>query len=236
MVTTKASPIVSLQTPKDVSIEEIEAELRSLWTSVSGDEEGAAASRATTFSLIVYEPDGTQQLLAALGFYTGPIDGIVGPRNEAAITAAQKAYGMEVTGKASPELLSILQAKFAEAKSEDSVSTQNQTPAIQYSADSQGAVADAIAAAHPCRVIALVPSLGQDDGVKAQVSAYCPVNKKDKDNMICCEYITLSGTVEALERIGGIITELTIGGLPKFVWWKATPVADNPLFKRLESY
>lgn len=236
MVQTKPSPIVSLQAPKDVSIEEIEAELRSLWHSVSGDEEGAAASRATTFSLIVYEPNGTQQLLAALGFYTGPIDGIAGPRNEAAISAAQKAYSMEVTGKASSELLTKLQSEFAKAKEEDRLSSENKTAAIKYSPDSQGAVADAIAAANPCRVIALVPSLGQDEGVKAQVSAYCPVNKKDKGNLICCEYITLSGTVEALERIGGIIAELTIGDLPKFVWWKATPILENPLFKRLVSY
>ncbi|MDJ0576219.1 MAG: glucose-6-phosphate dehydrogenase assembly protein OpcA [Xenococcaceae cyanobacterium MO_234.B1] len=236
MVTTNPSPVVSLQPPKDVSIEEIEAELRSLWRSVSGDEEGMAPSRAASFSLIVYEPDGTQQLLAALGFYTGPIDGIAGPRTEAAISAAQKAYGLEVTGKTSSDLLTQLQTKFAEAKTEGSLAGENQAPAIQYSPDSQGAVADAIAAAHPCRIIALVPSLGQDEGVKAQVSAYCPVNKKDKDTLICCEYITLSGTAEALERIGGIIAELTISDLPKFVWWKATPAPDNPLFKRLVSY
>ena len=232
MVSTTSSPIVSLQAPKDVSIEEIEAELRSLWTSV----EDASASRAATFTLIVYEPDGTQQLLAALGFYTGPIDGIAGPRNEAAIAAAQKAYSMEVTGKSSPELLTRLQTEYAQAKVEDQLATENPASAIQYSPDSQGAIADAIASANPCRIIALVPSLGQDEGVQAQVSAYCPVNKKSKDTLICCEYITLSGTAEALERIGGVITELSIGDLPKFLWWKATPRIDHPLFKRLINY
>ena len=63
MPTTK-NPIVSLQAPKDVSLEEIEAELRSLWTSLGGDED-SSASRAATFSLIVYEPNATQALLAA---------------------------------------------------------------------------------------------------------------------------------------------------------------------------
>ncbi len=232
MVSTTSSPIVSLQAPKDVSIEEIEAELRSLWTSV----EDASASRAATFTLIVYEPDGTQQLLAALGFYTGPIDGIAGPRNEAAITAAQKAYLMEVTGKSSSELLARLQAEYAKAKAEDQLTSENRTSSMQYSPDSQGAIADAIASANPCRIIALVPNLGQDEGVKAQVSAYCPVNKKSKDTLICCEYITLSGTAEALERIGGVITELTIADLPTFLWWKATPGIDHPLFKRLINY
>jgi len=232
MVSAQSSPVVSLQAPKDVSIEEIEAELQSLWTSV----EEASASRAATFTLIVYEPDGTQQLLAALGFYTGPIDGIAGPRNEAAITAAQKAYDMEVTGHSSPELLPRLQTEYAKLKSEEQLPKDNSNSSMQYSPDSQGAIADAIASANPCRIIALVPSLGQDEGVKAQVSAYCPVNKKSKDTLICCEYITLSGTAEALERIGGVITELTISNLPTFLWWKATPGSSHPLFKRLTSY
>jgi glucose-6-phosphate dehydrogenase assembly protein OpcA len=42
----------------------------------------------------------------------------------------------------------------------------------------------------------------------------------------------LSGTAEALERIGGMIFALAIADLPKFVWWKATPAPDYPLFKR----
>ena len=62
------------------------------------------------------------------------------------------------------------------------------------------------------------------------------MNKKNKESLVCCEYVTLSGTAEALERIGGIITELTIGELPKFVWWKAAPSPEYPLFKRLVSY
>ncbi|MEO1669960.1 MAG: peptidoglycan-binding domain-containing protein, partial [Cyanobacteria bacterium J06631_2] len=99
------SPIVSLQAPKDVSIDEIEAELRSLWQSQGTDEDSASVTRAATFSLIVYETDGTQHLMASLGFYTGPIDGIAGPRTEAAIKAAQKNYGMEATGKSDQALL-----------------------------------------------------------------------------------------------------------------------------------
>ena len=234
MVTTK-TPIVSLQAPKDVSIEEIDRELRSLWTSL-GQDEDSSASRAATFSLIVFEPNATQELLAALGFYTGPIDGIAGPRNQSAISAAQKAYNMTVTGQPSSELLARLQEEFTKTKQEDKLTPENKTAAVQYSADSQSAIADAIASANPCRIIALVPSLGEDEGVTAQVSAYCPVNKQSKDSLVCCEYITLSGTAEALDRIGGIITGLTIGDLPKFVWWKAAPSPEYGLFKRLVNY
>lgn len=227
------SPIVSLQAPKDVSIDEIEAELRSLWQTQGSDDDSAAVTRAATFSLIVYDPDGTQQLLASLGFYTGPIDGIAGPRTEAAIKAAQKAYGIEATGKSDTALLNKLQANFIKAKAEDKLTSENKTAAISYSPDSEGAVADAIAASNPCRIVTLCPILGEDTGVKAQVSAYCPIDKRTANTLVCCEYITLSGTAEALERIGGIIAELAIADLPKFVWWKATPTPEHPLFQRL---
>lgn len=234
MATTQSPPVVSLQAPKDVSIEEIEAELRQIWQSYGSDEEGAAAIRATTFSLVVYEPDGTQQLLASLGFYRGPIDGIAGPRTESALKAAQKAYGMEVNGKSNPQLLSKLHEEFVKAKTEDKLTTENKTAAINYSPDlDTGGLADAIASSNPCRIITLCPTLGEDEGVKAQVSAYCPINKQNKNTLVCCEYITLSGTAEALERIGGIISELMISDLPKFIWWKATPSSEYPLFKRL---
>ncbi|MGL5793198.1 MAG: glucose-6-phosphate dehydrogenase assembly protein OpcA [Waterburya sp.] len=229
------SPIVSLQAPKDVSIDEIEAELQSLWQTQGSDDDSTAVTRAATFSLIVYEPDGTQQLLASLGFYMGPIDGIEGPRIKAAIKAAQKAYGMDTTGKADSALLNKLQTEFMEAKAKDQLTPENKTAAIHYTPDSEGITADAIASSNPCRIITLCPILGEDIGVKAQVSAYCPINKQTKNTLVCCEYINLTGTAEALERIGGIIAALAIADLPKFVWWKATPTPDHPLFKRLVS-
>jgi len=61
------------------------------------------------------------------------------------------------------------------------------------------------------------------------------VNKRSQNTLVCCEYVTLSGTAEALERIGGIISELTIPSLPKFLWWKASPDGEYGLFKRLAS-
>ncbi|MEO1339711.1 MAG: glucose-6-phosphate dehydrogenase assembly protein OpcA, partial [Cyanobacteria bacterium J06635_13] len=229
------SPIVSLQAPKDVSIDEIEAELRSLWQNQGTDEDSASVTRAATFSLIVYEPDGTQNLLASLGFYTGPIDGIAGPRTEAAIKAAQKNYGMEATGKSDESLLTKLQSEFVQAKQKDKLTSENKTAAISYTPDSEGITADVIAASNPCRIITLCPILGEDTGVTAQVSAYCPIDKQSNNTLVCCEYITLTGTTEALERIGGIIAELAIADLPKFIWWKATPTPDLPLFQRLVS-
>ena len=91
---TTSAPLVSLQAPKDVSFEEIEAELSQLWQNSASDE-GLSAMRATTFSFLVYEPDETQALLGHLGFYSGPVDGIASVRTTAAIQAAQKAYDFE---------------------------------------------------------------------------------------------------------------------------------------------
>ncbi len=233
-MTTKSLPVVSIQPPKDVSLNEIEAELRQIWQSYgSAGSDVLAATRATTFSFVVYEPEETQQLLAALGFYKGPIDGITGPQTVSALRAAQKAYGLDRTGKADEETLSRLRAELAKAVSAAKTETEG-ADGVQSALSIGGPeVADAIAAANPCRIIALCPIAGEDVGVSAQVSAYCPMNKQSQSTLICCEYITLRGTAEALERIGGIVEALLIGDLPKFLWWKATPAPNDGLFKRL---
>ena len=74
MTPMKSPPLVSLQNPKDVSIDQIEAELSQIWESYreSGSKgDFPIATRATTFTFVVYEPEETQQLLADLGFYEG---------------------------------------------------------------------------------------------------------------------------------------------------------------------
>ncbi|MCL1466404.1 glucose-6-phosphate dehydrogenase assembly protein OpcA [Argonema galeatum] len=233
---TKSAPLVSLQPPKDISISEIESELSQIWQSYSSTGDGAypAATRAATFSLVVYEPEETQQLLAALGFYTGPIDGIDGPRTDSALEAAQKSFKLPVTGKSNPETVARLREEVAKKRGQAVTLDVNGSAIPQYAQDAGGSgVADAIAAANPCRILALCPMAGEDEGVTAQVSAYCPVQKQTGGSLICCEYITLRGTEAAIERIAGMLPALLIGDLPKFLWWKATPDLENSLFKRL---
>ncbi|MBW4682623.1 MAG: glucose-6-phosphate dehydrogenase assembly protein OpcA [Microcoleus vaginatus WJT46-NPBG5] len=234
-MTTQTAPILSLQPPKDVSISEIEAELSKIWqafNAVGDDGNVPAATRATTFSLLVYEPEETQQLLAALGFYTGPVDGIGGPRMEAALKQAQKTYGLPSTGKPNEQTLVKLREAWLKQRGADSSGDGSSRKASAL--DARSAVADEIASRNPCRIIALCPVSGDDEGVSAQVSAYCPIQKQSQSTLVCCEYITLKGTVEALERVGGMISALLIGELPKFLWWKAAPDLNNHgLFKRL---
>ncbi|MBE9048850.1 glucose-6-phosphate dehydrogenase assembly protein OpcA [Nostocales cyanobacterium LEGE 11386] len=228
----QAPTIFSLQAPKDISLNEIEAELNQIWQSygITGADGGLpAATRATTFTLVVYEPEETQYLLAALGFYNGPIDGILGPQMGAALRQVQVKYGLPETGTATPETLAVLREEFAKRQG---TGASGDSVAYNFSPTSP-TIADEIALRNPCRIIALFPIAGEDEGVKAQVSAYCPIQKQSSSTLICCEYITLSGTAAALERVGGMIPALLIGGLPKFLWWKATPDPNNALFKRL---
>ncbi|NEQ79384.1 MAG: glucose-6-phosphate dehydrogenase assembly protein OpcA [Moorea sp. SIO2I5] len=226
---TQSPPVLSIQPPKDVSLGEIEAELRQIWQSYGENGDSPSAIRATTFSLVVYEPEETQQLLAALGYYSGPIDGILGPRMVAALKAAQKAYGLERTGRADE----ATKAKLREEYNESVQKGQTQKK-LEYSGDLEGfGIADAIAASNPCRIIALCPIAEEDEGVKAQVSASCPIQKQSQSTLICCEYITLTGTAAALERISGVISELMLPELPKFLWWKGTPDPNYGLFQRL---
>jgi glucose-6-phosphate dehydrogenase assembly protein OpcA len=232
----QSPPLVSLQSPKDVSIDEIENELQQMWQSYNAGEEGLMASRAATFTFVVYEPEETQLFLSALGFYQGPVDGIAGPRTLAAVKVAQKAYNMKTTGKPDEHLRQKLREEYRKAKEGGSPTAENETAAFQYALDLEGSgIADAIAASNPCRIITLCPIMGEDAGVKAQVSAYCPIQKQNKSSLVCCEYITLTGTAEALERISGMVSALTIAELPKFLWWKATPEPEYSLFKRLVS-
>ena len=130
--------------------------------------------------------------MAALGFYTGPVDGVAGPRTIAAIKSAQKAYGLTVTGTSNPEFVRLIKEKFQQAKEAGTLTSASERLAQPYSPDLEGSgIADAIASANPCRIITLCPTTEDDEGVQAQVSAYCPIQKRNQNSLICCEYICL---------------------------------------------
>ncbi|GAB1539750.1 glucose-6-phosphate dehydrogenase assembly protein OpcA [Scytonema sp. NUACC21] len=237
-MTSQAPTIFSLQAPKDVSLTEIEAELNQIWQSYGiAGEEGTlpAATRATTFTLVVYEPEETQLLLATLGYYQGPIDGIFGPQMQSALREVQKQHGLAETGTSTDETVAVLRQELAKRHSNGAAGDGSGNKASSGLNSSSPTIADEIAIRNPCRIINLSPVAGEDVGVKAQVSAYCPIQKQSSSTLVCCEYITLTGTAAALERIGGMIPALLIGGLPKFLWWKGTPDLNNSLFKRLSA-
>ncbi len=220
------TPLVTLQQPTDISLDEIEAELSKIWRTQNGGKEAPVASRATTFSMVVYEPEEFQQLLAALDFYDGAIDGVHGTLTKTAIREAQKAYNLRVTGRVDPPTLTKLR---------EVVSTLPAEQRKPSNPDMRGfSIGEAIASQNPCRIISLCPTLGEDEGVTAQVSVYCPLQKNSSgSNLICCEYISLRGSKDALERVGDLVSSLMIPELPRFVWWKATPNPEQELFQKL---
>jgi glucose-6-phosphate dehydrogenase assembly protein OpcA len=220
-----ATSILALQKPKDISLNEIEAELQNIWQLQDDGSSAPVASRATTFTIVIYEPEEVQQLLGTLGFYTNDIDGLHRSETREAILAAQKKYDLRLTGRVDPPTLAKLRQEVSNLPLE-----QRQFK----NADIRGFNFDGpLAAQNPGRVITLCPTFGEDEGVTAQVSAYCPVQKSSNTNLFCCEYITLRGTKEALERVGDLVNSLVVAELPKFVWWKATPNPEQTLFQKL---
>ncbi len=235
---TSPAPLIALKAPQNVSLEEVNGELNKIWTTdLAADDDGtlAGATRAKTFSLIVYEPSETQQLLAELGYYKGPIDGVDGPRTKAAIQVAQNHLGLMINGYSSPELLVTLREQLMSRRSQLNEATP--VPQVSYALDAGGAgVADEVASQNPCRLITLCPIPESTGGVTAQVSAYCPVQKQSSGSLICCEYITLKGTEQELAEASGFIQSLLIADLPKFLWWKSIPDLQQDLFRKLSSF
>ena len=233
-MSTQSAPVVSLRGPKDVSVTDIEHELSQIWKDYQPDnqaQDAIVATQASTFTFIVYEPEPTQHMLAVLGFYDGPIDGIFGPAQVKAIKAAQESYKLPVTGKLDRQTMDKIQAAY-----HDRITATHDTHAlaVEKDVDNRGyVVTDAIANTNPRRIITVCPSAGEDTGVGAQVSVYCPMKKQYLHSLVCSEYITLRGTPDALERNGESIANLAVSDLPCFLWWKDTPAPTKPLFKQL---
>lgn len=233
-MSTQSAPVVSLRAPKDVSVTDIEHELSQIWQDYQPDnqaQDAIVATKASTFTFIVYEPEPTQHMLAVLGFYDGPIDGIFGPAQVKAIKIAQENYKLPVTGKLDPETISKIQAAY-----HDRITATHDTHAlaVEKDVDNRGyVVTDAIANTNPRRIITVCPSISEDTGVGAQVSVYCPMKKQYLHSLVCSEYITLRGTPDALERNGDSIANLAVSDLPRFLWWKDTPAPHYPLFQQL---
>ncbi len=155
-----SAAVLPLQSPKDVSVSEIEQELRKVWTT-KGE---SVAARAATFNLVVYESLDNTVLSPS-----GPVEAIA---------------------------------------------TQN-----------------------PCRVIDLREKVGanEDDGIEAQVAAYCPINR-DRSSLVCCEYITMQAPSAAFSRMCNTISSLIISDLPTYLWWQADVDLGSSTFQQLVEF
>ncbi|WP_370538758.1 glucose-6-phosphate dehydrogenase assembly protein OpcA [Synechococcus elongatus] len=223
---TTATPLLSLQKPTPIALAEIEESLSQLWANQQHSGAGTLVSRATTFSIVVYEPEEFQQILAALGLYHGHLDGLHGPVTRAAIAQAQTQLGLPATGRPDSATLKALRQAYQALQHPPSLTNQ----------DLRGAVlSNVIATQNPCRIVSLCPTLESDRPISAEVSAYCPITSAKQASLICCEAVTLRGSREEMEAIGSFVSELLLPGLPRYVWWKATPNPEQVLFQQLAS-
>ena len=106
-----ATSTLALQKPKDISPDEIEAELQNIWKTGEDDSNASVVARATTFTIVIYEPEEIQQLLATLGFYKNDIDGLQRSETREAILAAQKEYNLRLTARVDNPTLARLRAE-----------------------------------------------------------------------------------------------------------------------------
>jgi glucose-6-phosphate dehydrogenase assembly protein OpcA len=216
--TLQSPPMAKLLPSKSVAIDAIPTALQELWQS------NADALRANTFVLAVYEPAPIQQLLTALGFYDGPIDGINGPLTRDALANSQKAYDLTITGKANEVTFAKLEEAYLAA------SKQNIAPTA---AEQNYRAADAIAEAGPARIVTLCATNSTDTELHAEVSAYSPIQKRQNRQMLGCEYVVFSGNATVLAEHSQAVWNVMVPELPLYVWWKGSPKAEQELFMGL---
>jgi glucose-6-phosphate dehydrogenase assembly protein OpcA len=216
--TLQSPPMAKLLPSKSVAISEIPTALQELW------QNNSTALRANTFSLVVYEPAPIQQLLTALGFYDGPIDGINGPLTRDALAKSQQAYDLKITGKANEVTFAKLEEAYLAASKQKIAPT---------AAEQNYRAADAIAEAGPSRIVTLCATNSLATELESQVSAYSPIKKRQQSEMLGCEYVMFSGNAALIEAHSAVILDVLLPDLPLYVWWKGTPKVEHELFKGL---
>lgn len=210
--------MAKLLSSKNVAITDIATALQELWRT------NADAQRASSFSLVIYEPAPIQHLLTALGFYDGPIDGINGPLTQDALAKSQQAYDLQITGKANEVTFAKLEEAYLAASKQKIAPT---------AAEQNYRAADAIAESGPARIMTLCATSSTASELESQVSAYSPIKKRQQSEMLGCEYVMFGGNAALIEANSHKVTDLLLPELPLYVWWKGTPKVDHELFKSL---
>jgi len=72
---------------------------------------------------------------------------------------------------------------------------------LWHALDTRTPCADAIASRNPCRIIALCPVAGDDEGVKAQSFLLVPIKSTRQLRSSAVGKVPSTGTVAALERV-----------------------------------
>jgi glucose-6-phosphate dehydrogenase assembly protein OpcA len=102
-------------------------------------------------------------------------------------------------------------------------------------ADEIPAYVGAIAVQHPCRAIVLsAASDVPESSLEALVAAYCPISEAGAQESICCEYVTLRASGQALQELHTTVSSLLLPELETFLWWQAPIAPHMQLFTNLQ--
>jgi glucose-6-phosphate dehydrogenase assembly protein OpcA len=99
-----------------------------------------------------------------------------------------------------------------------------------------GQVLPDIMAAHPARVLLLVPGAGPEGPVTATVNVWC--HRGEAGARTCSEQVILRASGDAVFQLPFAVRELLIGDLPLNVWWAAPvpPPLGGPLLYDLTEH
>jgi peptidoglycan hydrolase-like protein with peptidoglycan-binding domain len=101
-----------------------------IWHDSGGTSETAGTTTTVTSGGATPQQIATaQKALAAVGCYTGPIDGVYGPVTDAAIRSFQQAKGLTVDGVVGPQTLAALQEAQAAGEKVCTATTTSSAPA-----------------------------------------------------------------------------------------------------------
>jgi peptidoglycan hydrolase-like protein with peptidoglycan-binding domain len=101
-----------------------------IWNDSGGSSGTASTTTTVTSGTATPQQIATaQKALAAVGCYTGPIDGVYGPVTDAAIRSFQQAKGLTVDGVVGPQTLAALQTAQAAGEHVCTAPTTTSAPA-----------------------------------------------------------------------------------------------------------
>ncbi|WP_287130184.1 glucose-6-phosphate dehydrogenase assembly protein OpcA [Candidatus Cyanaurora vandensis] len=92
----------------------------------------------------------------------------------------------------------------------------------------------AVAVQYPCRTLAIMDDpTAPADTVATEVTAYCPLGSGGQPAPVCCEYVTLRATGNALHELYTTVLPLLIPDLPTYLWWQGIFMPTDSLFSNL---
>lgn len=91
-----------------------------------------------------------------------------------------------------------------------------------------------LTARHPSRVLIMLGTReAEDRDIEMSVESFCQADKRSGAKRLCCEEVALKATGRFVAELPSAALPLLVPDLSTFLWWRATPQADDKVFGRL---